>query len=333
MAAVSGCELFYTVQDGDTCPSIERKYGIRAALFYSWNPSIGSTCTNMWLGYAYCVKGPASSATTSAPGPNDPAQTGIASNCNKNHSATYGITFAQLYGWIRVLARTVRLCRLVIPYNLERLMEADGFSRWGFAIYRCTYESDADWDAFMARLNGSVTKLLELGNGLDILDSYAPTVLQDPSFAGATTATLRAHFRKIWTPAAFEEENPGLSMDILPAVEAGRYRFFIMVDQEALESVLRAPGRTNRTGFVRLVNAEWEPQAESEGRSVSQHGDSDGDADEEDQLVPLEGSTAEDVGWMNVLYDQAQLTAYLDIQRDWDWEDYYERPPVVLALE
>lgn len=137
--------------------------------------------------------------------------------------------------------------------TLERLMEADKFSRWGFAIYRCTYESDAEWDAFMARLYDSVTELLELDNGLDTLDSHAPTVLQDPSFAGATTATLRAHFRKIWTPAAFKEENPGLSTDILPAAEAGRYPFSIMVDREALESVLRAPEDcTNLTGFGAL---------------------------------------------------------------------------------
>ncbi|KAL4815678.1 hypothetical protein BDW67DRAFT_191492 [Aspergillus spinulosporus] len=195
------------------------------------------------------------------------------------------------------------------PDTLERLMEADG---------------DADWDAFMARLYDSVTELLELDNGLDILDSYAPTVLQDPSFAGATTETVRAHFRETWTPAAFKEENPGLSMNILPAAEAGRYRFFIMVDQEALESVLRAPGvngTTDLTGFVRLVNAEWEPQVD------------DRDADEEDKLVPLDGSTAEDVGWMSVLYDHAQLTAYLNIQCGWDCEDHYERPPAILALE
>ncbi|KAL4761351.1 uncharacterized protein BDW70DRAFT_150214 [Aspergillus foveolatus] len=172
-------------------------------------------------------------------------------------------------------------------------MEADGFSRWGFAIYRCTYESGAESNAFMARLYNSVTELLDLDNGLDILDSYAPTVLQDPSFAGATTATLRAHFRKTWTPAAFIDENP-----------------------EVLESVLQAPGDgMNLTGYVRLVYAEWEPQ------------------DEEDKLVPLEGSTTKDVGWMNVLYNDAQLIAYLNIQRDWDWEGYYERPPAILAIE
>ncbi|KAL4883819.1 hypothetical protein BJY04DRAFT_184462 [Aspergillus karnatakaensis] len=213
---------------------------------------------------------------------------------------------------------------------LERLMEADGFSKWGFVIYRCTYESDADWEACMARLHEEVTDSLEFYNGLDILDSYAPTVIQDPSFVGATTATLRAHFRDIWTPAAFREENPGVSMEFLPAADAGRYRFFITVDQEALESVLQAPGLnggSNSTGFVRLVNAEWEPQAECE-----EDADEYIYAGEEEQFEPLEGCTAKDVGWMNVLYDQAQLSGYLHIQCRFDWQDYYERPPALLTI-
>ncbi|KKK23232.1 hypothetical protein AOCH_007242 [Aspergillus ochraceoroseus] len=78
---VSGCRLFHAVQNGNTCLLIERKYGIIAAQFYKWNPTIGSTCTNMRLGYAYCVKGPVSSTITS--GPSDPTQTGIISNSNE----------------------------------------------------------------------------------------------------------------------------------------------------------------------------------------------------------------------------------------------------------
>ncbi|KAE8150567.1 hypothetical protein BDV25DRAFT_172050 [Aspergillus avenaceus] len=74
---VSGCQRFHTVVDGDDCPSIESKYGISQAQFYQWNPSIGSTCGNLWLGYAYCVKGP-SSTTTSASADWNPA---IGSNC------------------------------------------------------------------------------------------------------------------------------------------------------------------------------------------------------------------------------------------------------------
>jgi LysM repeat protein len=104
---VSGCEKFYTTTKGDDCATVETKFSITLAQFYQWNPSVGSTCTNLWLGESYCVKGPASttSATASAP-----TQTGIASNCNKYYTVVsndscakidtaYGITFAELYKW------------------------------------------------------------------------------------------------------------------------------------------------------------------------------------------------------------------------------------------
>ncbi|KAL5363688.1 hypothetical protein BJX96DRAFT_187179 [Aspergillus floccosus] len=103
---VPGCQEFYTVVSGDDCSTIEAKFGIALAEFYAWNPSIGSTCTNLWLQEAYCVKGPASATTTSA----IPTQTGIASNCNKyytvmpgdsctNIESLYSITFPELYKW------------------------------------------------------------------------------------------------------------------------------------------------------------------------------------------------------------------------------------------
>lgn len=69
---------------------------------------VGPTCTNLWLGYAYCVKGPATTTTTTTSV--GPTQTGIAANCDKYHTVVdgdscaaiegeYGITFAQLYEW------------------------------------------------------------------------------------------------------------------------------------------------------------------------------------------------------------------------------------------
>ena len=59
------------------------------------------------MGYAYCVKGPATTATTTSV---DPTQTGIAANCDEYYNViagdscaaieeAYGITFAQLYEW------------------------------------------------------------------------------------------------------------------------------------------------------------------------------------------------------------------------------------------
>jgi LysM repeat protein len=81
--------------------------------FYQWNPSVGSTYTNLWLGGAYGVKGPTSTATTSAR-VSAPTQTGFAYNCNKYYTVvakdscakietTYDITFAELYQWNRAI--------------------------------------------------------------------------------------------------------------------------------------------------------------------------------------------------------------------------------------
>ncbi|KAL6230075.1 hypothetical protein BDW75DRAFT_245169 [Aspergillus navahoensis] len=112
---VAGCQKYYTVASGDDCSTIESMFGITLAQLYDWNPSIGETCTNLWLGYAYCVKGPSpttkttTTTTTTNTAPSQ-TQTGIAPNCNKYHTvvsgescagieSSYGITFAQLYEW------------------------------------------------------------------------------------------------------------------------------------------------------------------------------------------------------------------------------------------
>jgi hypothetical protein len=69
---------------------------------------VGSDCTALLLGYAYCVEGPPTTTTTT--GPTDPTQTGIASNCNVWYNVVSGdscakietqfdITFAQFYAW------------------------------------------------------------------------------------------------------------------------------------------------------------------------------------------------------------------------------------------
>ncbi|KAJ5656875.1 hypothetical protein N7507_008825 [Penicillium longicatenatum] len=87
---IYGCQEFFTVESGD---------------------DFGKACTNLWLGYAYCVKGPTATASSSA---GAPTQTGIASNCNEYYTVVSGdscaavedafeITFAQLYEWNPVI--------------------------------------------------------------------------------------------------------------------------------------------------------------------------------------------------------------------------------------
>lgn len=74
---------------------------------------------------------------------------------------------------------------------VEKLLKEDGFTTWGFVIFRCTYHKDSDWENFKARIVGAVSEDLKEDSGLDLLDTFAPTVLEDPSFEGATVATLR----------------------------------------------------------------------------------------------------------------------------------------------
>ncbi|CUS15663.1 unnamed protein product, partial [Tuber aestivum] len=49
------CNKWYFVVSGDTCAAIATANGIKLADFYSWNPSVGSTCGSLWLGYYVCV--------------------------------------------------------------------------------------------------------------------------------------------------------------------------------------------------------------------------------------------------------------------------------------
>lgn len=132
----------------------------------------------------------------------------------------------------------------------------------------------------MARIYGAVKEYLELCNGIDMLHSFAPTVIQDrAAFEGATTAVVREHFVNTWVPGVFPEENPDLDIDILRNAEAGRYRFFIMVDEESLRSVLEVEEDSIRhAGFVRLVQADW---GSKRPNAV--------DDEEEEEIPPVEG--------------------------------------------
>lgn len=49
------CDSFHLVVSGDVCGAIAKVANISLADFYSWNPTIGSTCDNLWLGFYVCV--------------------------------------------------------------------------------------------------------------------------------------------------------------------------------------------------------------------------------------------------------------------------------------
>ncbi|KAH8703904.1 putative LysM domain protein [Talaromyces proteolyticus] len=99
---VSNCNNFYLVSSGDSCAAIESKFGISAQEFDSWNPSINSDCTNLFLGYYVCVGVPGATTTTTAAtktttsSPHEPTQSGLVSNCNNFYLVSSGDTCAAI---------------------------------------------------------------------------------------------------------------------------------------------------------------------------------------------------------------------------------------------
>ncbi|KAI1459302.1 carbohydrate-binding module family 50 protein [Annulohypoxylon moriforme] len=51
----TNCKACYKVVEGDTCYAVANSKGISLANFLAWNPSINAACTNLQLGYNYCV--------------------------------------------------------------------------------------------------------------------------------------------------------------------------------------------------------------------------------------------------------------------------------------
>ncbi|RHZ45543.1 uncharacterized protein CDV56_102885 [Aspergillus thermomutatus] len=205
---------------------------------------------------------------------------------------------------------------------IRHALQEDGHRIWGLVIYRCTYKSDADWDEFMRRLHWRIRDVLEFYQGLDLMDSLGLTVLEDRSlFDGATTSTVRNHFRQ-WAETAVEaEQGVGACQR-----RSQRYRYCIQVDEEALDSVVHkvpAPWEEiccNNVGYVNFIDKEWEPYGPV-------YYEDEYDRLVEDPEEPIEGCTLHNVGWMKVHYDTVMVCKY-NYMRDelaWDWE--YRRPP------
>ena len=54
--AVSPCQSYYTVVAGDYCDLVASKTGVSFASLRTLNPGLDAECSNLWLGYEYCIQ-------------------------------------------------------------------------------------------------------------------------------------------------------------------------------------------------------------------------------------------------------------------------------------
>lgn len=51
----ASCDVFHLVVADDSCWAIANDAGITLDQFYAWNPTVGTDCSSLWLGYYVCI--------------------------------------------------------------------------------------------------------------------------------------------------------------------------------------------------------------------------------------------------------------------------------------
>ncbi|KAI7203894.1 hypothetical protein KC316_g962 [Hortaea werneckii] len=207
------------------------------------------------------------------------------------------------------------------PYgNILDGLSSSKEEKWGFVIYRCTYRDNQDWERFKAIVHRRTQEDMADSDVPEIANSLEWTFVDDrDSLEGASKDNLRAR-HKAWAAKAFRAENPRAVYD---TSDSPRYRYFIQVDEEALQSVMSAPECDMLgEGSVDFVDSQWEPMGEGE--------DEDEDECEEDRETfdPIEGCAEENVGWMKIAAVMIDATWY-DTSSGFaygGWYAFYKRP-------
>ncbi|KAB5563159.1 hypothetical protein GE09DRAFT_1219732 [Coniochaeta sp. 2T2.1] len=145
--------------------------------------------------------------------------------------------------------------------NITRGMLATGHPKWGFLIYRCTYDGQADWDAFMdAHKIEAGTTLEAVGRILRLPPYLQWTVADDKaSLDGASKGAVRDRFCEWVATRSNERDGPGAGREDAPA-KLPWYRYCLYVDKECLDSLRRETLRSGNVwlyGHLVLIDSEF----------------------------------------------------------------------------
>ena len=215
--------------------------------------------------------------------------------------------------------------------RINDMLKYYGVRKWGFIVYRCTYDDDSAWDRFMHHLNARKdASLIDTYDDELLAQSLDWNVQQDPSLDHATTDQVRGRF-KAWVATNARAEMP-ISPDQQHKLqgllyENPRYKYCIRVDAEAMKSVLDGPPPAEpdlrAISYVHLIRADqaWDVWEEECALATQIEHDPRNEGEPE-----IEGRTSSDVGWMKVSVDGLVPEVYELLVRDQMWDVFYVRP-------
>lgn len=206
-----------------------------------------------------------------------------------------------------------------------RSIQNTGFRRWGFRIYRCTYDDEDAWNRYVGNLETKLRKGLEATGSDYMLTPYHEwTIVEDhEALDGASKADVRSRFRQ-WSEArSVERDGPGADHKLIRQTGlVARFEACIMVDKECLYSMEKNKGKSNRfepyfvvIGLDRLVPPPV-PPTEEELEELREDGD-------EDMLQEDDG---DDETWM-LASCQSYVTLYDELCGMGPWWRLRQAPP------
>lgn len=168
--------------------------------------------------------------------------------------------------------------------SIIRSMQKTGFRKWGFRIYRCTYDDANAWNRYMDNPENELGKGLEATGSDYMLTPYHEwTIVEDrEALNGASVADVRSRFRQ-WSEArSVQRDGAGAEHELIgQAGLVARFEACIMVDKECLDSMEKNKGKANRLepyfvviGLDRLAPPPV-PPTEEELEELREDGDED----------------------------------------------------------
>lgn len=205
--------------------------------------------------------------------------------------------------------------------QVRKMLVDNRHRRWGFVVYRCTYEDDAAWTRFKELVAERARTSLAGSQAPELLQNLDIRYFDDrTAFEGASKDDARAHFVR-WCASdeakaeQFDPGDPALAVITTMHLSSPRYSYFAHVDTAALESIV-GPDVVDEGDYVNIVDSQWYlPGPDDEGES----------ADEGEE--PVEGCRMYDVGWMKMSSGSLHLSAYAFLENADLWSSAYTRPP------
>jgi hypothetical protein len=202
--------------------------------------------------------------------------------------------------------------------------------KWGWVIYRCTYDDDEGWTRFKQFINQQSRANIAESDTPELADSLEWTFVEDrATLDRASIDQLRSRFKQ-WAPGALITEQPRVKDHRYGTYGNPRYTFFVHVDEDALKSVVyEAPQPPeldlDGVGYVNFVNAGWRPLSEL----TTIVGDISGVGGDEVH-ESIDGCTEENVGWMMIASHMVGAHYYEAMMGNPDsWYLFYKRPPEI----